>query len=95
MKYYESITLIILTIPRHELFRPRPFENGHQRHREKYRRIAIIEYNSVGCVNANNMAGKGPLDQDDVVYLDVVNRHDQLQRGLKSRHIQFLALGGA
>ncbi|KAK2003003.1 amino acid permease [Colletotrichum falcatum] len=26
---------------------------------------------------------------------DLVNQHDQLQRGLKSRHIQFLALGGA
>jgi amino acid transporter len=26
---------------------------------------------------------------------DLVHQHDQLQRGLKSRHIQFLALGGA
>lgn len=26
---------------------------------------------------------------------DLVNSHDQLSRGLKSRHIQFLALGGA
>lgn len=26
---------------------------------------------------------------------DLIGEHDQLQRGLKSRHIQFLALGGA
>jgi amino acid transporter len=26
---------------------------------------------------------------------DLVYQHDQLERGLKSRHIQFLALGGA
>lgn len=37
-------------------------------------------------------SGSGPELLDGLVSLD---KDSQLQRGLKSRHIQFLALGGA
>lgn len=48
------------------------------------------------------MTGHAGNDVNDVNFrtikeggTDLVHQHDQLQRGLKSRHIQFLALGGA
>lgn len=54
--------------------------------------VADIESETMGenemprDVNIRHLADGAP---------DLVNQHDQLQRGLKSRHIQFLALGGA
>ncbi|KAJ4160598.1 hypothetical protein NW754_003718 [Fusarium falciforme] len=33
--------------------------------------------------------------ENENIEYNLANSHDQLERGLKSRHIQFLALGGA
>ncbi|KAF9283486.1 Proline-specific permease, partial [Linnemannia elongata] len=39
-----------------------------------------------------NIEANQPLENSEY---NLANKHDQLERGLKSRHIQFLALGGA
>ncbi|CAM1506346.1 Fc.00g059870.m01.CDS01 [Cosmosporella sp. VM-42] len=51
-------------------------------------------YNEGNGFDLNPEASNSPADNDGHEY-NLANKHDQLERGLKSRHIQFLALGGA
>ncbi|KAG0366902.1 hypothetical protein BGX24_003479, partial [Mortierella sp. AD032] len=49
-----------------------------------------MEYS--GASHDSNIEANQPVEKTEY---NLANQHDQLARGLKSRHIQFLALGGA
>lgn len=52
----------------------------------------IYEADASNGFDLNQEASNSPGDSKDVEY-NLANSHDQLERGLKSRHVQFLALG--
>ncbi|KAF7557487.1 hypothetical protein G7046_g6040 [Stylonectria norvegica] len=59
-------------------------------------RRAIMGEKDISEGNGYDLNREGSTTgSNEAVEYNLANKHDQLERGLKSRHIQFLALGGA